>query len=321
VGELCTACGKGELKELVPGIRQCTVCRKIFKQELKTKEIKTELGNILDGDAFNGASGLSPKWEIADKGITINREENKSWFAVLICHTPNFPDKKYIRLSWWKKAINEHAGMFKIEEEEELDNLILALERIDRNFNDNFEPTGNVDESPITGREDEADTLKFDEKKRLCLSCGYKMKLSKNHRYYECERCGDIVVVLDGKPIIDYPTVKLPLNFSSNFPVNFYLPYYGISIKILMGEWKAIVIVYAKENPDKKWLRFYWWNRDLQNYMISEYSMGVMQALKWEPRKGTLSPNIYEKKELKPLIVALKKLGEIWKQERKKVKK
>jgi hypothetical protein len=138
------------------------------------------------------------------------------------------------------------------------------------------------------------------------------MKLSKNHRYYECERCGDIVVVLDGKPIIDYPTAKLPMTLTSNFPVNFYLPYYGITVKQLMGEWKAIVIVYAKENPEKKWLRFYWWNRDLQNYMMSEYSMGANQAAKWEPRKGTLSPNLYEKQHIKPLIAALRKLGKEW---------
>jgi ribosomal protein L37AE/L43A len=314
MGQICESCGKGELKDLVPGIRQCTVCRKIFKGEVKVEEPKAVEGEILDGQVFMEETTLNAKWEIADKGITIEREKNKSWMAVLLCHPPDFPNKQYIRLSWWKKSINEHAGMFKIEDHAELDNVILALERIDKNFNDNFDPIGSVNDDPIPERAQFEDQTEFDEKKKLCLSCKNKMKLSKNHRYYECDRCGDIVVVLDGKPIINWDTDKLPLGFSSNFPVNFYLPNYGITVKMLMADWKAIVIIYAKENPEKKWLRFYWWQRDLQNYMMSEYSMGVSQALKWDAKKGTLSPNVYDKKSLRLIIAALKKMKTLWKE-------
>ena len=78
-----------------------------------------------------------------------------------------------------------------------------------------------------------------------------------------------------------------------------------------MGEWKAIVIIYAKENPEKRWLRFYWWRRDLQEYIKSEYTFGMGQSLKWEPRKGTLSPNMYEKKLIKPTIAAIKKMKDL----------
>ena len=31
MGEQCPACNKGELKDLVAGIRQCSFCKKIFK--------------------------------------------------------------------------------------------------------------------------------------------------------------------------------------------------------------------------------------------------------------------------------------------------
>ena len=107
--------------------------------------------------------------------------------------------------------------------------------------------------------------------------------------------------------------------YSSNFPINYYLPKVGVTTKLSMGIWKAIVIIYAKENPDKKWLRFYWWRRDLQTFMMSKYQMGAAQGLKWETRKGVLSPNIYEKETIRPLIDGIKKMKDLWAESRPKV--
>ena len=135
-----------------------------------------------------------------------------------------------------------------------------------------------------------------------------KMKKSKNNRFYDCQVCGEIVVLEDGRPIFDVPTDKLPLSYSSNFPINYYIPEKGITFKWLMGEWKSIVIIYDQSNPDRKFLRFYWWTRNLQDYISSEYSMGDSAAVsfKWSARKGVGTTNIYDKNLIAPLIKALK---------------
>ncbi|MHA1775387.1 MAG: hypothetical protein ACTSWC_01360 [Promethearchaeota archaeon] len=316
MGEICPACGKAELVELIPGVKSCPNCKKMFRREIpKEKPSIKEEGEILEGEFFMKNTSLNPKWEIADKGITIFREKNKSWFAVLLCHSPSFELVKYIRLSWWKKSINSHAGMFKIQDLEVLENLIIALKRIDALFDDNFNPKKEVTISydPIPERSNSAAKFPtFDESKRICPKCGRKMNRSKNKRFYECERCGEIVIMEEGKPIFDLPAKSLPLAFTSNFPINFYLPDYGISVKIGMADWKAAVIIHAKENPEKKWLRFYWWTRNLQQYMTSQYSLGGGQGLRWETKKGVMSPNIYEKKHLKALIDALEKMLKVW---------
>lgn len=314
--ELCSSCGKGELKELVPGVRQCSVCKKIFKDKIVvTEKVVAPTAQLLSGEYFMKEHALNPKWEIADMGITIEREENKSWYAVVMCHSPEFEKTKIIRLSWWKKSINEHAGMFKMTEMGELDNTILALERIDEEFDENFEPKGKITDANHPSRPAQEIQLNFDMKKKECPKCKFKMKFGgKNKRFLECERCGEIVVLENQQPVMDIPSEKLPLCFSGNFPVNYYLPYYGISVRVGMAEWKAIVIIYAKENPSKKWLRFYWWARDLQAYITSPFTFDVEKksGLGWEAKKGTLSPNIYEKRLLKPTIDALKKMKEEW---------
>ena len=79
-----------------------------------------------------------------------------------------------------------------------------------------------------------------------------------------------------------------------------------------MGDWKAIVTIHSKENPDKKWMRFYWWRRNFHHYMTSQYSLGSSQGLKWETKKGVMSPNIRDKKLIAPLIKGLNEIKEIW---------
>lgn len=318
MGIKCPSCGQAELKELVPGVNSCPKCRKIFRGEIKEQAKKEEVSQegIQDGKFFMDNTTLNPKWEICDSGITIHRERNKRWFAVLLCHSPDFPKIKYIRLSWWKKSMNLHAGMIKIQDYQVLDNFIIALERFDALFDETFNPkNGNeISFSPIPARKilSEQDIKIFDIDKRLCPKCKWKMTKSRNSRYYECVRCGEIIVLFQGEPIVDIPPDTLPLSFSTNYPVNYYLPGYGITVKQGMADWKAILTIYAKENPEKKWLRFYWWQRDLQNYMMSQYSMGASQGLKWDMKKGVQSPNIYEKNQIRPLIEALKTMKQEW---------
>ncbi|WP_457558389.1 hypothetical protein [Candidatus Harpocratesius sp.] len=316
MGELCPACGKAELIQLIPGVKTCPNCKKMFRGEEPEEklDLKKE-GEILDGEYYMENTSLNPKWEIADKGITIHREKNKSWIAVLLCHSPSFESIKYIRISWWKKSINTHAGMFKIQDLAVLENTIIALKRIDALFDEQFTLKKDVSISydPIPERLNSIQELQtFDESKRLCPKCKRKMNKSSNKRFYECERCGEIVIMEEGKPIFDLPANSLSLSFSSNFPINYYLPDYGISVKIGMADWKAVVIIHAKENPEKKWLRFYWWTRNLQQYMTSQYSLGSGQGLRWESKKGVMSPNIYEKDQIPKLIDALEKIRKEW---------
>jgi ribosomal protein L37AE/L43A len=312
MGEICPSCQNAELKDLVPGIRTCPSCRKIFKDKETKVEPEQDTGGLLDGAVFMKETTLNPKWEICDKGITIFREKNKTWLAVLLCHSPSFPNTKYVRVSWWKKSINTHAGMIKIEELDEVDNFIIALERIEKDFDDYFEPKGEISYEPMPNREEFENVEIFNETKRECPKCSWKMKKSKNHRYFSCEHCGEIIILEDGHPVFNTPNRALTLAYSTNYPVNFYLPDYGITTKILMADWKAVVIIHKKENPDKKWLRLYWWRRDLQAYMTSQYSFGNSQGLKWEAKKGVQSPNIYDKNLVPKIIDALKQIKEIW---------
>ena len=75
-----------------------------------------------------------------------------------------------------------------------------------------------------------------------------------------------------------------------------------------MGEWKAVAVIHAKDNPNKQWLRFYWWMRDLSRIMkFGQRELGEGTQMGWKAQRGVGSPNIYDKKEIKPLIEALKK--------------
>ena len=136
-------------------------------------------------------------------------------------------------------------------------------------------------------------------------------KMDKLKSHYECQHCGEIVI-LEGynQPIFNIAASDLELYFTGDFPLNFYMPVSGITVKWLMGEWKALVIIYSKDNPNKKWLRFYWWSRDLQNIMkYGQREMGEGTQMGWKAQRGVASPNLYEKKHLKPLINALRNIA------------
>ena len=93
------------MEPLVAGIFQCPQCKKIIKQKEKEKESKfkegVEDGDFHDGEYFHKNASLNKQYEICEKGIIINKTENRL-FAVLICHNPYLKDEKYVRLSWWK---------------------------------------------------------------------------------------------------------------------------------------------------------------------------------------------------------------------------
>ncbi|MFW9942046.1 MAG: hypothetical protein ACFFFT_13465, partial [Candidatus Thorarchaeota archaeon] len=83
-----------------------------------------------------------------------------------------------------------------------------------------------------------------------------------------------------------------------------------ITVKWLMGEWKALAVIYSKDNPNRKFLRFYWWVRDLSNILkYGQREMGEGTQMGWKTQKGLSSPNIYDRKLIKPLINCLKKIS------------
>lgn len=301
-----------ELVPLVAGINQCPKCKKIVKKKIdKKEEKKTVKSKFKPGEWWMKHTAINPKWEVAEKGLIIDKT-SKSMIAAVICHSPILPTDKYIRLSWFKKSVNLHKGMMQITDSAELSNLIQVLEKIDAEFDENFnriESRGReeiIKEMKEEQEEDLDDLLEFDGKH--CPKCNQKMKKSKNKKYLSCLVCGEMVVLEDGNPIYDIDTTKLPLSYSGNFPVNYYMPAIGITTKWLMAEWKAVVIIYAKENPEKRWLRFYWWRRNLQDYIKSDYVMdaSTASALGWSARPGAGSTNVYEKAMLRPFIDALR---------------
>lgn len=303
------------MEPLVAGIFQCPQCRKIIKQkeEKSVDEKETiENGDFLDGEYFHKNVSLNKQYEIAESGIIINKAETRL-FAVLICHSAYLKDEKYVRLSWWKSY--QHAGMFKIYDKEVLKNVINALERFDKNFDEFWTWKGKYGKQEpkskeLLEKEKNLEIIKYRIiENKTCPKCSKKMDKMKSH--YECQHCGEIVV-LEGynQPIFNISPEDLDISFHANFPINFYMPVSGITVKWLMGEWKAIVVIYSPDNPDKKWLRFYWWVRDLSNILkYGQREMGEGTQMGWKAQKGIASPNIYEKKLIKPLIEALKKIA------------
>jgi ribosomal protein L37AE/L43A len=303
------------MEPLVAGIFQCPQCRKIIKQkeEEKIDEKETiERGDFLDGEYFHKNVSLNKQYEIAESGIIINKYDTRL-FAVLICHSTYLKDEKYVRLSWWKSY--QHAGMFKIYDKDVLKNIINALERFDENFDELWKWKGKYGkQEPKTKeqleKEKNLEIIKYRIiENKTCPKCSKKMDKMKSH--YECQHCGEIVV-LEGynQPIFNISPQDIDIAFHANFPINFYMPVSGISVKWLMGEWKAIVVIYSPDNPDKKWLRFYWWIRDLSNILkYGQREMGEGTQMGWKAQKGIASPNIYDKKLIKPLIEALKKIA------------
>ncbi len=310
----CNACNI-DMEPLVAGIYQCPQCKKIMKENRNEAKIeeqkKSEEGEFQAGEYFHKNIALNKQYEIAEKGITISRTPNR-WFAVLICHNPLLKSEKYVRLSWFKKSFYQHGGMFKIYDKDVLKNTIKALEKIDEFFDEYWGWHGKFRKKVNRTEEQKEKEKKLEIIKyriienRTCPKCQKKMDKMKSH--YECQHCGEIVI-LEGynQPIFNIAPSDLEIEFHGDFPINFYMPISGITVKWLMGEWKSLVVIYSKDNPNKKWLRFYWWTRDLRNILKSgQREMGEGTQMGWKSHKGVASPNLYDKKMLKPLINALK---------------
>ena len=310
----CPSC-KVEMEPLVAGIFQCPRCKKIIKEKDKEvdtlEELKIDKGDFQDGEYFHKNVSINKNYEVCEKGIILNKTENRL-FAALICHSAYLKEEKYVRLSWWKNL--QHAGMLKIYDKDVLNNIIIALEKFEDSFDDFWIWDGKYGKKePKTEKELEKEKHLEIIKYRIienktCPKCSNKMDKMKSH--YECQRCGEIVI-LEGynQPIFDISPADLDLRFHGNFPINFYLPVSGITVKWLMGEWKALAVIYSKDNPNKKWLRFYWWVRDFGNILkYGQREMGEGIQMGWKAQKGVSSPNLYDKKLIKPLINALRKI-------------
>jgi len=293
------------MEPLVSGIFQCPKCKVIIKEKIEKKgeEEKEDVDEILkDGKIFN----INRKYEIPEKGIIVRDGK----FAVLICQNADLRSDRYIRLSWWKNSFIQHVGMIKITEKEVLKNLIIALEKIDEAFDDFWSWHGTFGKKKEKTEEQKQKEKQYEIIKyriienRTCPNCQKRMNKAKLH--YECTHCGEIVI-LEGynHPIFSKDTKSLSIDFEGNFPVNYYMPLSGITVKWLIAEWKALVIIYSRDNPSKKWLRIYWWVRNLSNFM-KPGGMGAGTQMGWSVQKGTGSTNIYDKKEIKVLINALK---------------
>ena len=311
----CPSCNI-EMEPLVEGIYQCPRCRKILKQKdesvSKIIEENEELLGFKDGEYFHTKLSLNKDYEICEKGIIV-QSTNTRVIAVLICHSSILKEEKYVRISWWKTY--QHAGMFKIYNKVVLQNTIKALEKIDESFDDEWNWKGKFSTKKIKTEEEKEKEKKIEIIKariienRTCPNCQQKMEKHKTH--YICQHCSEIVI-LEGynQPIFNIDPKDLDLRFQTNFPINFYLPVSGITVKWLVGEWKAIVIIYSKDVESKKWLRFYWWNRDFSNLIkYGQREMGLNTQMGWKSQKGVSSPNIYDKEIIKPLIEALKKIA------------
>ena len=202
--------------------------------------------------------------------------------------------------------------MFKIHDKNVLNNTIIALEKIDESFDDIWSWTGKYGKQKHKTEEDlekekNLEIIKYRIlENKTCPKCQKKMDKMKSH--YECQHCGEIVI-LEGynQPIFNILSEDMDLQFHANFPINFYLPVSGITLKWLMGEWKAVAVIYSKDNPNKKWLRFYWWMRDLSNILkYGQREFGDGTQMGWKAQRGISSPNIYDKKLVKPLHVVVK---------------
>ena len=245
------------MESLVAGIFQCPQCKKIVKEKEKesvAEKSKIEKGEFQDGEYYHKNASLNKQYEVCEKGITISKTENRL-FAALICHSGYLKEEKYVRLSWWKNL--QHAGMIKIYDKEVLNNVIISLEKINDTFDDIWNWSGSYGkQEPKSEEELEKEKMLEIIKYRIienktCPKCGNKMDKMKSH--YECQHCGEIVI-LEGynQPIFNIATKDLDLRFHGNFPINFYLPVSGITVKWLMGEWKALVVIYSKDNPNRK---------------------------------------------------------------------
>lgn len=310
----CPACNV-EMEPLVAGIYQCPKCKKIIKEKKVEEEggekKETLIGELLEGEWFHKNTSLNKQYEIAESGIIVNKTDNRM-LGVLICRNSLLKGERYMRLSWWKQSFYRHAGMLKIYENDVLKNLMEGITKIDQNYDEFWKFTGKYNRSSDKTQEQLEREKKIDIIKariienKTCPKCQKKMTKMKSH--YECSHCGEIVI-LEGynQPIFNINAVDLDTRFHTNFPINFYMPVNGITIKWLMGEWKAVVVIYSSDNPNKHWLRFYWWTRDLTSILKKgrkEIGEGIKMG--WKAQKGSGSTNIYNKQFLPPLIDAIK---------------
>jgi len=308
----CPACDI-PMEPLVAGIFQCPQCNKIIKEKMDNDEGKDQDKikklDFQDGEYFYRNASLNKNYEICEKGITIIKSP-KRWLAALICYAPHLKTSKYIRLSWWKKEVYQHGGFFKITNSDVLKNVIIALDKINASFDEFWSWKGSFEENSKNN-----DNVFEDEKLKIlkyriienltCPNCNKKLINRKSH--YECVHCGEIILINGYKdPIFDINPKNLSLKFTTNLPVNFYLVNTGITVNWLMAEWKAIAVIYSNDNPNKKWLRFYTWERDVQSLL--KYGRSGAQ-MTWNAKRGSGSPNIYDKKTLKLLIEDLKKIA------------
>lgn len=308
----CPSC-EVELEPLIEELSECPRCKKVFKDNLGKDEEKGEEEKqedfLKDSKTFN----LNQQYEILEIGIPI--KEGK--FAVLICHDAKDESDRYIRLSWWKDSYISHKGMIKIKESTVLNNMIKALEKIDEAFDDYWDWRSY---KSITKKEKTEEQNKKEKQhniikyriieNRTCPNCQKTMEKKKTH--YLCTYCGELVI-LEGynQPIFNRDSNDLDLSFDSNLPIYHFSCETGIIIKWLMAEWKAVAVIYSKDNPNKRWLRFYWWTRDLANYMkTGHHDIGEGIQMGWKAKRGTGVTNFYEKKLIKPLIEGLKKLAQ-----------
>ena len=308
----CPSC-EVELEPLIEELSECPRCKKVFKDNLEKDEEKGEEekqdGSLKDNITFN----LNQQYEVPEKGIPI--KDGK--FAVLICHAAKDESDRYIRLSWWKDSYMLHKGMIKIKERTVLNNMIKALEKIDEVFDDFWDWRGNKSNTKTEKTEEQKkkekqhDIIKYRIiENKTCPNCQKTMKKFKTH--YDCSHCGELVI-LEGynQPIFNRDSNDLDLSFDSNLPIHHYLCETGITIKWFMGEWKAVAVIYSKDNPNKRWLRFYWWDRDFSKYLkMGRHEIGEGIQMGWKAKRGTGQTNVYDKKLIKLLIEGLKKFAQ-----------
>jgi hypothetical protein len=191
--------------------------------------------------------------------------------------------------------------MFKIEEKDLLSNVITSLKKIDEDFDDLYTQ---INKEKEIENKDLTEIFNKPFNKR-CPNCNSKMVQERGASFYSCEQDGTIVIIEDGQPISDIPLNRLPLSYSKNLPVNYYTVVAGITVKWDVGDWRALVVVEDPENEQKRFLRFYWWTRDMQDFMRPRASLTHGGSLSWEPRAGTKSPNISQKSLIQSLVQAL----------------
>ena len=98
-----------------------------------------------------------------------------------------------------------------MEDLAETENVIFALERIQNQFDDKFEVIDKLDWSNHPSRPEEEIEIKFNPVKKICPVCKFKMKQSKNKRYYECEHSGKLLWLKMGNQFWIFRLKNYPL--------------------------------------------------------------------------------------------------------------